>query len=153
MILETEHRPAGHGVTQSRTLVRYLTAILSLGLGVLYLILLFLVFDAESQPDAVVTDTTYGAYLFLAIPYLVGAVLAALTDRLTLWVLGAVVQVLVIVLFAVFGVAAFDYEALSGLRMELWAAVITGAELILLGLLGYLAVTQWRGGDRQVQPS
>lgn len=130
----------------TRISVRYLTAILSTVVGALYLVLLFLVFDAESRPDAVVTDTTYGAYLFLAVPYLVGAVLTAVTDRLGLWILGAVVQVLVIVLFVLFGVGVFEYEALRDLRMELWAAVITVAQVVLLGLLSYLAITRRRCG-------
>jgi hypothetical protein len=121
----------------------------SIVVGTLYLMLLVLVFDAESQPEAVVTDTTYGAYLFLSVPYLVGAVLSAVTDRRVLWVLGAGLQIAVIVLFALFGVGAFDYEALSALRMELWAAVITGAQVVLLGLLGYLALT-WRPEDGAV---
>lgn len=138
----TEHR--ADSALDSRTAVRYLTAVLSMAVGALYLILLFLVFDAESQPDAVVTDTTYGAYLFLAIPYLLGAVLAVVTDRRTLWMLGAGLQVVVIALFAVFGVGAFEYQALSELRMELWATVITGAQVTLLGLLGYLAITRRR---------
>ncbi|MGA8046910.1 MAG: hypothetical protein WCA30_11665 [Dermatophilaceae bacterium] len=127
-----------------RRAVRYVTALLSMAVGALYLILLFLVFKAESQPDAVVTDTTYGAYLFLAIPYLIGAVLSVASDRRTLWILGAGVQSVVIALFAVFGVGAFEYAVLSGLRMELWATVITGAQLALLGLLGYLATTRRR---------
>lgn len=151
---ETQERPAGRPETghlsrrrramDSRTAVRYLTAILATAVAALYLILLFLVFDAESRPDAVVTDTTYGAYLLLAIPYLIGAVLAAVTDRRPLWILGAVLQVLVIALFAVFGVAVFEYEALSDLGMELWAAVITGAQVALLGLLSYLALSRRR---------
>jgi hypothetical protein len=56
------------------------------------------------------------------------------------------VQVAAIVLFVMFGAGVFgpgqgvfDYDALSGLHMELWAAVITGAEVVLLGLLSYLA--------------
>jgi hypothetical protein len=56
------------------------------------------------------------------------------------------VQIVVIVLFVIFGAGVFgpgqgvfDYDALSGLRMELWAAGITGAEVVLLGLLSYLA--------------
>lgn len=141
---ETGHLSRGRRAMDSRTAVRYLTAFLSAAVAVLYLSLLFLVFDAESRPDAVVTDTTYGAYLFLAVPYLIGAVLAAMTDRRTLWILGAVLQVIVIALFAVFGVGAFEYEALSELRMEVWAAVITSAQVALLGLLSYLAITRRR---------
>ena len=144
--------PEGPGRSvNTRTKVRYLTAILSAVVGVLYLALLLLVLEAESRPDAVVTDTTYGAYLFLAVPYVLGAVLAAVTDRPASWVLGALVQVVVIVLFVLFGVGlfgpgVFEYEALEGLRMELWAVLITGTQLILLGLLSYLAVTRPRRG-------
>ena len=61
---------------------------------------------------------------------------------------GAAIQALVIVLFVMFGAGlfgpgqgVFDYGALSGLHMEVWAAVITGAEVVLLGLLSYLAFT------------
>jgi hypothetical protein len=60
--------------------------------------------------------------------------------------------VLVIVLFLTFGVAAFDYEALNELRMELGAAVITGAQVILLGLLSYLAISWRRDEVRTARP-
>jgi hypothetical protein len=112
--------------------------------ALLYLILLLLVADAESGA----TENTYGAYLFLAVPYLIGAGLLVAVDRRDLWVAGAAVQVMVIVLFVMFGAGTFgpgqgvfDYDALSPLHMELWAAVITGAEVVLLGLLSYLAFT------------
>jgi hypothetical protein len=52
---------------------------------------------------------------------------------------GAVVPVVVIVLFVTFG-ADFDDDALSGLRIERWAVAITGAEVPLLGLLSCLAL-------------
>jgi hypothetical protein len=63
----------------------------------------------------------------------------------------------VLALFVVFGVGVlgpgvFEYEALSGLHMPVWAAVITAAEVVLLASLSYLAATathspaagQWR---------
>ena len=62
--------------------------------------------------------------------------------------LSAVIGVLyLVVLFVMFGAGApfgpghgvFDYDALSDLPMELWAAVVTGGEVVLLGLLLYLA--------------
>jgi hypothetical protein len=118
--------------------------------AVLYLILLYLVAQAEAVPGA--TDgSTYGGYLFLAVPYLVGAGLLAAVDRRALWVVGAAVQVVVIALFLMFGVGlfgpgVFEYEALTALPMELWAAGITGAQVILFGLLCYLAATQARLG-------
>ncbi len=97
-------------------------------MAVLYLILLYLVAQAEAVPGA--TDgSTYGGYLFLAVPYLVGAGLLAAVDRRALWVVGAAAQVVDIALFLMFGVGlfgpgVFEYEALSELPMELWAAAI-----------------------------
>jgi hypothetical protein len=44
----------------------------------------------------------------------------------------------------VFGPGVFEYEALSALPMELWAAVVTGLQVVLLGLLAYLARTRAR---------
>lgn len=131
--------------SSGRARARYVAAALSGVVGILYLVLVFLVADAEVGAS----ENTYGAYLFLAVPYLVGAGLLLAVDRRPLWVAGAGVQVLVLVLFVMFGAGAFgpghgvfDYEALSGLHMEVWAAVLTGAELVLLGLLSYLALAR-----------
>ena len=51
-----------------RTMTRHLAAALCGIVGMLYLILLFLVANAESGAS----ENTYGAYLFLAVPYLIG---------------------------------------------------------------------------------
>ena len=106
-------------------MTRYLAAALCGIVGVLYLILLFLVADAESGAS----ENTYGAYLLLAVPYLIGAGLLVAVDRRALWIAGAAIQLVVIVLFVMFGAGVFgpgqgvfDYDALSGLHMELWAA-------------------------------
>lgn len=152
-----EHGVLMHPSARSRRLVRYLTAALSAVVGILYLVLLVLVFEAESRPGA--TDSnTYGGYLFLAVAYLLGAALLLTTDRLVLWAVGAIVQVLVIVLFVLFGVGVFgpgvfEYQALSDLRMALWATVITSAQVILLGLLSYLALTLRRLGNVPEPPA
>ena len=92
--------------------------------------LLFLVHDAEASADVVI-DTTWGAYLFLAVPYLVGAFLLAITDRRALWVVGAAVQVVVVTLFVLFGVGVmspenegvFDYDELVRMVPQ---ALLTG---------------------------
>jgi len=125
-------------------MIRHLAAALCGTVAVLYLVLLFLVADAESGAS----EDTYGAYLFLTVPYLIGAALLVATDRRDLWFVGAAVQVGVVVLFAMFGAGifgpgqgVFSYDALSRLHMEWWAAVITGAEVVLLGMLSYLAFT------------
>lgn len=130
-----------------RTMVRYLTAALSAGIGLLYVALLFLVADAEAGA----AENTYGAYLFLSVPYLVGAALSVIADRQWLWIAGAAFQVVVIGLFAMFGAGlwgpdqgVFGYDALAGLHMEVWAAVLTGAQVALFGLLAYLALTPIR---------
>lgn len=139
--LGTFSRPSTH----ARRSVRYVAAALSAVASVLYVVLTFLVSSEESVPGA--TDSnTYGGYLFLAIPFLAGAVLLFLADRRALLAVGAAVQVLVIILFVLFGIGVFgpgvfEYEALSALPMELWAAVVTGLQVVLFGLLSYLAVT------------
>jgi hypothetical protein len=109
--------------------------------GVLYLILFFLVRNAESG----LSENTFGAYLFLAILYLVGAGLMLAYDLRVVWALGAAAQVVVLILFAMFGAGmwgpgqgVFDYAALNGLHMGAWAAVICGIQLLLLVLLAYL---------------
>jgi hypothetical protein len=128
-----------------RRTTRFVAAALSATVALLYLVLLFLVADAEAGARSLEGDT-YGAYLFLAVPYLAGAVLLLVYDHRVLWAVGAAVQVAVLVLFVMFGAGAFgpgqgvfDYAALSDLPMGLWATVITGAEVVLLGLLVYLA--------------
>jgi hypothetical protein len=128
-----------------RTTIRYLGAAVSCTVGGLYLVLLFLVQDAESGAAETAAGNTYGAYLYLGLTYLLGAGLLIAVDRRLVWVVGAAAQLTVIVLFVMFGAGAFgpgqgvfDYDALKGLHMQLWAAGITGAEVVLLGLLSYL---------------
>jgi hypothetical protein len=88
------------------------------------------------------------------VPYLVGAGLLTAIDRRSLAAAGTAVQIAVVVLFATFGAGVFgpgqgvfDYDALSGLRMELWAWGITSTEVILFGLLSYLAFAPHDGRD------
>ena len=134
-------RPTTSSPGRRRTTARYLAAAVSCTVGALYLVLLFLVEDAESGAS----ENTYGAYLYLGLTYLLGAGLLIAIDRRVVWVVGAAVQIAVIVLFVLFGAGAvgpgqgvFDYDALRGLHMELWAAGIPGAEVVLLGLLSFL---------------
>lgn len=112
--------------------------------GFLYLTLAVLVVDAEAGRS----ENTFGAYVFLTVAYLGGAGILLTLRRRAVWALGAVVQVGVIVLFVMFGAGAFgpgqgvfDYDALSGLHMGVWAAVLTSGEVVLGGLLALLALT------------
>ncbi len=114
-------------------------AALSLGLGVLYGVLLVLVADAETGAG----ENTFGAYLFLSLAYLALSGLLAVSRSRWVLAFGLAVQVLVLGLFVTLGVGVFDYDLLAPLRMEIWAAVITLGELVLLGLLGYL---RWGAG-------
>lgn len=132
-------RPPSEG---RRRTIRLCAAGLSLVVAGLYLVLLFLVADAERGRG----ENTYGAYLFLSVPYVVGGVLLARLDNRLLYVLGAVVQAGVFVLFVLFGIGVlgpgvFEYEAVGRLHMAVWAVVLTSAEAGLLGLLSYLALT------------
>lgn len=130
--------PAGH-----RRAVRHVAAALSAGVAGSYLALLVLVARAEARAGG---ETTFGAYLYLAALYLAGAALLATRDQRVLWAIGAVVQLAVLVLFVLFGIGVwgpglFDYAIVAGLHMPVWAGVVGGAELVLLGLLGHLALT------------
>lgn len=142
MVQGGQHQVVRRPSEGRRRIIRRCTAGLTFAVAVLYLVLLFLVADAERGRG----ENTYGAYLFLSVPYAVGGVLLARLDNRLLYVLGALVQTGVIVLFVLFGIGVlgpgvFEYEALAGLHVAVWAAVITGAEVALLGLLAYLAVT------------
>lgn len=126
-----------------RRTIRITAAALSGFVGLLYLVLMFLVARVQFAPG--VTDNrTYAGYLVLAIAYLLGAGILFAVDRRILHILGAGVQVVVIVLFVLFGIGllgsgVFEQKAISHLPLGLWAAVITAAQISLLALLGYLA--------------
>ena len=125
-----------------RRVVRYVAAGLSAGLAGCYLALLVLVARLEMAAGG---EDTFGAYLFLSVPYLIGAVLLAIRDQRLLWVLGAGAQVGVLTLFVLFGVGVFgpgvfDYATVAPLHMAVWAVATVTAEVVLLGLLIYLAV-------------
>jgi hypothetical protein len=138
-------RLAARSPVDRRKRVRYLAAALCAGIGLLYVALLFLVADAEAGA----TENTYGAYLFLSVPYLVGAAVSVMADRQVLWIAGAAFQAIVIGVFAMFGAGLFGpgqgvlgYDVLAELQMGLWATVITGAQVALFGLLAYLALSR-----------
>jgi hypothetical protein len=141
MTITSQPSVAAHSSDHLRRAIRFGAAALCGLTGVLYLLLFFLVREAEVG----LSENTFGAYLFLAIPYLVGAGLMLAYDLRLIWGIGAAVQVVVLVLFAMFGAGlwgpgqgVFDYAALDGLHMALWAGVIATAEVILLALFGYL---------------
>jgi hypothetical protein len=71
--------------------------------------------------------------------YLVGAVLLTVLERRWVWVTGTIVQVVVLGLFVLLGLGVFEHEALSDVPVAVWAAAITGLQLVLLGVLTYLA--------------
>jgi hypothetical protein len=130
--------------------IRFTAVALCAVTGVLYLLLFFLVRHAEVG----LSENTFGAYLFLAIPYLAGAALMLNFDRRLLYAVGAAVQVVVLVLFAMFGAGlwgpgqgVFDYAALDSLNMAWWAAIISGIEVVLLALFAYLTFAGPRIGD------
>lgn len=108
---------------------------------VLYLTFGVLVVRAAEADPAYTDDTTWGGYLMLALAYLAGAVLLAVVDVRALWVVGAVLQVVVLVAFATLGVAVFEHEALAEASLVPWVVVISGLQIALLAALAYLAAT------------
>ncbi|MDV3222397.1 hypothetical protein [Intrasporangium sp.] len=147
----TDSHADGDVHTQSahtRRTVRYVAAAMSAVVAILYVVLMLLVRNAELEPGAADT-TTYSGYLALAVAYGIGAVILVAVDNRTLHLLGIGVQVVVLLLFIVFGIGllgegAFENEAISDLPLGLWAALITAAQVALLAMLGYLA--DWRVG-------
>jgi hypothetical protein len=110
-----------------------------LGIAAAYFALFWVVRDAESGAS----ENTFGAYLFLAVAYLAQTVMLAVTRRRGAYVLTLAIQVMVIVLFILFGVGvfgpgAFDYNLLDPLRIEIWAVAIVSAQIALMALAGAL---------------
>jgi hypothetical protein len=119
-----------HPAPTLRRMLRYVSAAVCAVAAVLYLTLFFMV-RADEMASGV--ETTYGAYLFLFVPYAVGAVLLARVDLRLLWGIGAIIQLAVVGLYLMFGTAA-------DLSMA-WGALLTGLQVGLLALLAYLALT------------
>lgn len=130
---------------QSRRL-RPAAVALSALTAILYAALFLVVRGVETDPAVTVAESTYGAYLFLTIAYVVSTVAYAVWDRRGIWLAGAVLQVVVIGLFLVFGLGVFEYEVLvEAIPIGLWAGVITALEVVLLGVLAYLATLKPAG--------
>lgn len=123
--------------------LRWAAVALSALVAILYGVFFVIVRGVETDPD--VSDATYPAYAFLAVAYLVSAMAYAALDRRAVWQAGAVLQVVVLGLFVVFGIGLlgpglFEYEILvEATPVGVWAGVITGLQVVLLGVLGYLA--------------
>jgi hypothetical protein len=109
--------------------------------GLLALTYIWMFFAIRATELAAEVETTYGAYLFLTVPYVAGAVLLLLLDLRVLWAAGAVVQVAVVALFVTFGAAVFDYPEVADLPLELWVATTLIGQAVLFGLLGFLTLT------------
>jgi hypothetical protein len=123
---ETESGQSGN----ARRTIRWAAAGVSGVLAAVYAVLLSIVYNQEVSGAQ---ESTYGAYIFLGVAYLVGAVALALSDRQVVLVVGTAVQVAVIVLYLLFGTAA---------AVSIWWGVATVAlEVVLFGLLAYLLVT------------
>jgi hypothetical protein len=98
-------------------------------------------FFAIRAAEAGLPENTFGAYLQLTVIYTIGTVLLLTVQSRWVWGIGAAVQVVVLGLFLTFGLAIFNYEAVAGLPVALWAVTITTAQLLLLGLLSYLTLS------------
>ncbi len=141
------NQPGLHHTVEPRRPLRFVAAGLAGAIALTYLLLFFLVADAERGAP----ENTFGAYLFLFAAYAIGAVVLAVRPGRSVMVLGAGVQVAVLVLFTVFGVGllgpgVFSYDVLNHLHMPVWAAGITAAQVLLLVVMTQLAVSP--SGDR-----
>lgn len=145
--------PAGaSGTLRRRLSLRHVGAGMCALLAVLYSVFAFVVRAAEIDAGSPI-DSTWGAYLMFAIAYLLGAVLLAVVDLRPLWAVGALVQVGLLVAFVVFGLgeAGYDYAALAEVPLTAWVVPILTLQVVLLGLLSYLAATP-TGWPRPTEP-
>jgi hypothetical protein len=120
-------------LARRRRAIRHLAAAASAAAaGMYFLIGLRLVTVVELAPDEDPnTQMLFGIPAALA--YTLGTILLLAFDRRLLWVLGAILQVLVIATY--FGVA--DQRTPM---FELWGILIRVAQLVLLAALAYLAI-------------
>lgn len=130
------------GLMRRRLSLRYSGGGMCALLAALYAAFAFVVRAAETDA-AVVTDTTWGAYLMVALSYLLGTVLLAMVDLRPLWVVGALVQIGLLAAFVVLGLGegGYQYAVLAEVPLTAWAAPIITLQVVLLGLLTYLAAT------------
>lgn len=127
----------------TRRTIRTAAAVLTGLVAVLYVVVFFV-----QLPHIQETDNPAPAYLFLAALYVVGTLLLARRDSATLQWVGAAVQVVLVALF--FGLLALLYregDESFVLDMAPLAIAVTGAQVVLLGLVAYLAATGHRQGD------
>ena len=127
-------RRAPVGADRSKSL-RYGAAVLAAAVGVVYLLIALQVVHVA---DTAGKDSPFLPMMAAAVAFWIGAVLLVLVDRWLVWLLGAAVQLVVLVgYFAVAPSRDPHYEA--------WGLAIKVAEVIILGLLLYLVVSARRG--------
>lgn len=123
-----------------RRTLRYVGAGLCAVEALLYLGLMMAVRALEEGAGV---ETTWGLYLYGSVPFVIGVAVLLLLDDRAVYVLGAALQGALVLLFVWASGALADYALLAGLTVPIgaWAAAITGVQLLLFGLLAYLAVT------------
>ena len=131
---------AGVPADRRRTALRYAGAGLCGIVAVLYVSFGFVVRTAERE-SAVPVDEMWPAFLIGAVPFLAGAVVLAIVDLRPLELAGAVVQAAFLIAFFWVGLGALADAPMTDIPSGIWAAAITGLQVLLLVLLGYLAAT------------
>lgn len=118
-----------------RLTVRYLAAAASLVTAAIYLLIGFGVLEVVDETAAAEGTSLFEFGLMAGGAYVLGAMLLALFDRRWLWVLGAILQVGVIVMYVVVSQQRTP-------PFELWGVTIKVLQFVLLGALVYLSVRQ-----------
>lgn len=128
--------PAAPAVPARRRRLLRGAAALSAVVAVLYALIATHVVQVIDGPAAQVARDQLAFATPAVVAYLVGAALLLRYDRRTLWLVGAILQGLVIAMY--FNVAPKREPA-----FEVWGISIRVVQTLLLAILGYLAVT-WR---------
>lgn len=127
---------SGMGSTR-RGAIRVVTVTLAAAVAVLYIVVFFVQLPHLHEPD-----NPAPVYLVLALLYAAGAVLVALRDKPVVHWVGAAVQVILVGLFLwlLAGLYAHGEESFI-LDMAALAIAITAVQVVLLGLLIHLAMS------------
>lgn len=117
-----------------RVTIRHVAAFLAAATATIYLLIGFSVVNVVQVPAG--QDPNVQLYFGLpaALAYAFGAGLLMVTDRRVLWILGAVLQVMVIAMYL--AVSVNRVPAFEG-----WGITLRVLQALLLGALLYLAVT------------
>lgn len=123
-----------------RRSVRYFAAAMAAIASVIYLLIGLRVVTVLDKPEDQV-----GFGLAAGIAFAIGALMILVVDNRGLWAAGAIAQALIIFMY-------FSLAAERTPQFEAWGIFIRVAQFLLLGALGYLAISHRAEGRHRAGP-